>query len=238
MLDKTSNIFREKALVESYGGRIHFTTGETFSSTKLSHFLLSSPEAAQDNPLLRNDRVLFRDLSEPRLHARGAQELPRRGEPAARLPARRDDHRRVGGRHRRRTCRRSRGAWPASRPARSRQIGGAGIVALHLAGFVKQRRTASPTAWSGDAAGQRHGDARSPTTRSSRRASSTRTPAIRCSNRRARDLPACSAIGCPNFDDYDLVLIADFGHGLLDADSDQRADRRATGARSSPPWCR
>ena len=27
MLDKTANIFREKALIESYGGRIHFTTG-------------------------------------------------------------------------------------------------------------------------------------------------------------------------------------------------------------------
>jgi cytidyltransferase-like protein len=64
VLDKTANIFREKHLVEAYGGRIQFTTGETFSSTKLSHFLLASPEAVQDNPLLRNERVLFRDLSE------------------------------------------------------------------------------------------------------------------------------------------------------------------------------
>src|SRR5439155_315002 len=63
LLDKTSNISHEKTLVEGYGGRIHFTSGETFSSTKLSHFLLSSTEAAQDNPLLRNDRVMFRDMS-------------------------------------------------------------------------------------------------------------------------------------------------------------------------------
>src|SRR6185369_16002451 len=63
LLDKTSNISHEKALVESYGGRIHFTSGETFSSTKLSHFLLSSPEAVQDNPLLRNDHIMFRDVS-------------------------------------------------------------------------------------------------------------------------------------------------------------------------------
>ena len=63
VLDKTANIFREKAAVERYGGRIHFTTGETFSSTKLSHFLLASPEASQGNPLLRNDKVLFRDMS-------------------------------------------------------------------------------------------------------------------------------------------------------------------------------
>src|SRR5438552_14660614 len=63
LLDKMSNISHEKALIESYGGRIHFTSGETFSSTKLSHFLLSSSEAVQDNPLLRNDRVMFRDVS-------------------------------------------------------------------------------------------------------------------------------------------------------------------------------
>src|SRR3982751_7100882 len=63
LLDKTSNISHEKTLVESYGGRIHFTSGETFSSTKLSHFLLSSNEGSPENPLLRNDRVMFRDLS-------------------------------------------------------------------------------------------------------------------------------------------------------------------------------
>ena len=60
ILDKSANIFREKGLVESYGGRIHFTTGETFSSTKLSHFLQASPEAVQGNPLLRNEKILFR----------------------------------------------------------------------------------------------------------------------------------------------------------------------------------
>src|SRR5712692_8278730 len=43
VLDKTANIFREKELVERHGGRIHFTTGETFSSTKLSHFLSAAP---------------------------------------------------------------------------------------------------------------------------------------------------------------------------------------------------
>ena len=33
VLDKTANIFREKALVERHGGRLHFTNGTTFSST-------------------------------------------------------------------------------------------------------------------------------------------------------------------------------------------------------------
>ena len=50
LLDKTSNISHEKTLIESYGGRIHFTSGETFSSTKLSHFLLSSTEARRTIP--------------------------------------------------------------------------------------------------------------------------------------------------------------------------------------------
>src|SRR5712691_4435953 len=32
VLDKTANIFRENHLIEGYGGRVHFTAGETFSS--------------------------------------------------------------------------------------------------------------------------------------------------------------------------------------------------------------
>ena len=79
VLDKTANIFREKALVESYGGRLHFTNGNTFSSTKLAHFLLAAPEASQGNPLLRNDRVLFRDLSALDFTLERAEGLPGRG---------------------------------------------------------------------------------------------------------------------------------------------------------------
>ncbi|HUC76343.1 MAG TPA: adenylyltransferase/cytidyltransferase family protein, partial [Vicinamibacterales bacterium] len=63
LLDKTRSIYHERRVLDEYGGRIHFTSGDTFSSTKLSHFLLNSPEAAQANPLLRNDRVLFKDIS-------------------------------------------------------------------------------------------------------------------------------------------------------------------------------
>src|SRR6202171_4487587 len=63
MLDKSRSIFHEMRVLESYGGRIHFTSGETFSSTKLSHFLLAASEASQRNPLLRNERVLFKDVS-------------------------------------------------------------------------------------------------------------------------------------------------------------------------------
>jgi cytidyltransferase-like protein len=89
VLDKSANIFREKHIVESYGGQLYFTTAETFSSTKLSHFLLAAPEASQNDPLLRNDG----------LHARRGEAVPRRRVEAARVSARRNDHRRVGRRH-------------------------------------------------------------------------------------------------------------------------------------------
>src|SRR5262249_57903312 len=59
VLDKTANIFAEKRLVESYGGRIHFTTGGTFSSTKLSPFLPAAPEALPGKPFVPNDKMLF-----------------------------------------------------------------------------------------------------------------------------------------------------------------------------------
>src|SRR5207248_1774353 len=62
-LDRNRSIYHEMRVLEGYGGRIHFTSGETFSPTKVSHLLLASPDAAQRNPLLRNDRVLFRDIS-------------------------------------------------------------------------------------------------------------------------------------------------------------------------------
>src|SRR5206468_56779 len=137
VLDKTANIFREKHLVESYGGRIHFTTGETFSSTKLSHFLLASPEAVQDNPLLRNERILFRDLSDRSFALEEVKAFVAR---ASEL----------------RVCllgetivdewvditvtnlsQKSR-CVAGQETARIRQVGATGIIALHLSSFVKQ----------------------------------------------------------------------------------------------------
>src|SRR5262245_23758688 len=62
-LDKSRSIYHEMRVLEGYGGRIYFTSGDTFSSTKLSHFLLAAPDAAQRDPLLRNDRVRLRDIA-------------------------------------------------------------------------------------------------------------------------------------------------------------------------------
>ena len=215
ILDKTANIFREKDLVEGYGGRIHFTTGETFSSTKLSHFLLASPEAVQDNPLLRNERVLFRDVSTLRFTLEELKTFLVRRERAARLPARRDDRRRVGGRRGHEpvpeVAMRGRPGDGAGPPDRRDRHHRAAPVELRQAGGLfheRHARRCRPR--------QHHGDAAHARARSSRPASSIATADCRCSSRRSSTFPT-SAAELPDFDDYDLVLIADFGHGLLDA---------------------
>jgi cytidyltransferase-like protein len=213
VLDKTANIFREKHLVERHGGRILFTTGETFSSTKLSHFLLASPEAVQDNPLLRNERILFRDLSD---FAFKLEELKAFLVRASEL----------------RVCllgetivdewvditvtnlsQKSR-CVAGQETARVRQIGATGIIALHLSSFVKQI-----DCFTNGLPGDLPANVKvTPLTES---------PLIKT---RFVDRDSGSPLfeakildildvrrELPEFDDYDLVLVADFGHGLLDA---------------------
>jgi cytidyltransferase-like protein len=214
LLDKTSNISHEKTLVESYGGRIHFTSGETFSSTKLSHFLLSSPEAVQDNPLLRNDRVMFRDVSDRGFTLEEVKTF-------------------LAGASRLRVCllgetivdewvdvsvenisQKSR-CVAGLETARVRQIGGAGIVALHLAGFVKHVDCFTNGLRPDDVPGNVDviplADVPLVKTRFVDR--DTGYPLFESKQltleRVRRDRP-------PRFDEYDAVLIADFGHGLLD----------------------
>lgn len=214
LLDKTSNISHEKALIESHGGRIHFTSGETFSSTKLSHFLLSSSEAVQENPLLRNDRVMFRDVA---AFGFTLEDVKAFLADAAGL----------------RVCllgetiidewvdvevtnisQKSR-CVAGLETARIRQIGGTGIIALHLASFVKSLHcftngltqaevpanvTVSPLA-----------DSPLVKTRfvdKDTGYSLFEAKQLTLANVRHGSLP--------DFDDYDLVLVADFGHGLLE----------------------
>lgn len=214
VLDKSANIFREKHVVEAYGGRIHFTSGDTFSSTKLSHFLLASPEAAQGDPLLRNDRVLFRDLSglgftleELKGFIADASGLRvcLLGETiidewvdvtVTNLSAK---SRCVAG----------------LETARSRQIGGAGVIALHLAGFVKEVHCFTNGLTDPMPANV------TVTRLTDRSIVKTRfvdqDNGYRLFESKSPDLEDVRSSGLPDFDDYDLVLLADFGHGLLDA---------------------
>ncbi len=216
LLDKTSNISHEKALIEGYGGRIHFTSGETFSSTKLSHFLLSSSEAVQDNPLLRNDRVMFRDVS-----ALGftLEEVKRFLVGAAQL----------------RVCllgetivdewvdvsvdnisQKSR-CVASLEASRIRQIGGAGIIALHLSSFVKSLDCFTNALGANDVPKNVKVTALSDSPLVKTRFVDKDT-GVSLFESKQLTLDGVYHDRLPNFDDYDLVLVADFGHGLLDAD--------------------
>jgi cytidyltransferase-like protein len=213
VLDKTANIFREKHLVEAYGGRMHFTTGETFSSTKLSHFLLASPEAVQDNPLLRNERVLFRDLSEFSFRLEEVKAfLVRASELRVCLLGETivDEWVDISVTN---LSQKSR-CVAGQETARIQQIGATGIIALHLASFVKQI-----DCFTNGSLGPAPSNisvtplSRSPLTKTRFVDRESGSPLFES---KVLDIPDVSR-ALPDFDQYDLVLVADFGHGLLDA---------------------
>lgn len=218
-LDASRSIYHEMRVLESYGGRIHFTSGETFSSTKLSHFLLNAPEAAQVNPLLRNERVLFKDISSygfklEQLKAFLAKANGLRvcvvGEAIVdewvdvTLTSLSTQSRCLGG----------------LETARVRQVGGAGVIALHLANFVEHvdcfvnRLTAE---WPESVTVRELSDAEIVETRFVDR--ETGRPVFK--TRRAT-IGEVAHDRLPGFDAYDLVLVADFGHGLVDAAAIQK----------------
>jgi cytidyltransferase-like protein len=213
ILDKSANIFREKGLIESYGGRIHFTTGETFSSTKLSHFLQASPEAVQNNPLLRNERVLFRDVSSLRFKLEELKAfLVRASELRVCLLGETivDEWVDVAVTN---LSQKSR-CVAGQETARIRQVGATGIIALHLASFVKQ-----VSAFTNGGPHEFPPNVRvTPLTDSPlvKTRFVDRDSGLPLFESKILDLPDVSR-ELPVFDDYDLVLVADFGHGLLDA---------------------
>ena len=212
VLDKSRSIYHEMRVLESYGGRMHFTSGETFSSTKLSHFLLSSPEAAQSNPLLRNERILFKDIS-----ALGfkLEQLKLFLAKAATLracvigEAIVDQWVDVTLTNLSTQSRCLAGLEIAS----VRQLGGAGIVALHLANFVSSvdcftngvvagwpENVRVTTIEPGELVETRFVDR------------DTGRPVFKVRSLTTSEAPAGQI---PDFDAYDLVLVADFGHGLI-----------------------
>jgi cytidyltransferase-like protein len=197
-LDKSRSIYHERQLLERYGARMHFTAGDTFSSTKLSHFLLSSPEASQVNPLLRNERILFKDVSALGFKLDQLKQFVARaamlrvcviGETIVdewvdvTLTNLSTQSRCVAG----------------LEADRVRQPGGVGIIAQHLSHFVEHVDTCSNA--SGELVETRFVDQESG------------RPVFKCKAMRLRD-GDCPPL--PRFDDYDLVIVADFGHGLLD----------------------
>jgi cytidyltransferase-like protein len=213
-LDKSRSIYHEMRVLESYGGRMHFTSGETFSSTKLSHFLLAAPEAAQRDPLLRNDRIRFRDISSLGFSLEQLKQFLARtaslrvaviGETIVdewvdiELTNLSTQSRCLAGEER----------------VRVRQIGGAGIVARHLANFVGEVHLFSNDD-DGEVPRNLHRIAVADGSLVETRFVDTDTGRPVFKTRQAA-LGSARGDLLPSFDDFDLVLIADFGHGLLDA---------------------
>jgi len=213
-LDRSRSIYHEMRALERYGGRMHFTSGETFSSTKLSHFLLAAPEAAQRNPLLQNDRVLFKDVSSlgfrlEELKLFLAKAAPLRvcvvGESIVdqwvdvALTNLSTQSRCVAG----------------AEVDRVEQVGGVGIIAQHLAGFVREVHCVT-NGLSAKLPSNVHVTNLTAGTVVETRFVDRETGRPVFKTKR-RTLPDASHDVAASFDDYDVVLIADFGHGLLDA---------------------
>jgi cytidyltransferase-like protein len=213
-LDKSRSIYHEMRVLERYGGRMHFTAGETFSSTKLSHFLLAAPDGAQRDPLLRNDRIRFKDISSLGFTLDQLKQFLARAAPLrvcvigetivdewvdVTLTNLSTQSRCVAG----------------LETARVKQIGGAGIIARHLANFVSEVHcfTNGPAA---DAPPNLHQTALAEGELVETRFvdSETGRPVFKS---KSMTLADARWDRLPRFDEYEVVLIADYGHGLLDA---------------------
>ena len=160
---------------------MYFTSGETFSSTKIAHFLRASSEAGQRNPLLHERSGAVPRRLGPGVHARADQGLPRAGGDAPRVSPGRDDRRRVG-RHR---ADESVDAVPLRRRSRARARAAGGRRGHHRAapGELRARRS---TCFTNDLAPDSRRTCTSTPWRPaswSRRVSSIATPGIRCSRR-------------------------------------------------------
>jgi len=215
-LDTSRSIYHEMQALRRYGGRIHFTNGDTFSSTKLSHFLLAAPDAAQRDPMLRNDRVRFKDIASFGFSLNDLKQFLAKAAPLrvavlgetivdewvdVSLTQLSTQSRCVAGQEK----------------GRERQIGGVGIIAGHLAGFVDEVQcfTNGPAGRYGTIVRTSIGAGELVETRfvdvdNGRPVFKSRRTTLGGLAAPAREL-------LPDFDAFDIVIVADFGHGLLDA---------------------
>jgi cytidyltransferase-like protein len=62
--DPSANIIKEKEMVESFGGTIYFTNGQEYSSTKIGYFTGTMTEASERGLSIDLNYPKFKDLSE------------------------------------------------------------------------------------------------------------------------------------------------------------------------------
>lgn len=135
--DPTSNIIREKELVESIGGKIFFTNGDTYSSTKIGHFLGVMSEAKESEPFAKSSYPKFRDISSRKFDIIKVNEFLKKaselkvcliGETII------DTWKYIELR----SISQKSKCISGEEQSEQRQIGGSGVMAMHLANFVKQ----------------------------------------------------------------------------------------------------
>ncbi len=227
VLDKSRSIFHEMQVLARYGGRIHFTSGRTFSSTKLAHFLLNAPDAAQADPLLRNERVLFRDIAHLKFSLEDVKFF------LAKAAALRvcvigetivDEWVDVTVTNLSTQSR----CVAGQEVGRVRQVGGVGIIARHLAHFVKSVHCCT-NAVAGELPPNVTVTAIADSELVETRFVDTGSGTPLFKSKRLH-LDGVRHDLLPDFSEYDAVLIADFGHGLLDSADLNRRIAAASGS--------
>jgi len=130
------NIKKEKSLVEKYGGEIYFTQKQKICSTKLGHLLMTGSEPIEESPFYSTSPSKFKDLSSKKYKMEDLEKFIRRakkikvaviGETIIDKWVKIKLH---GLAHKL-------SALSGTRISNISQTGGAGIIALHLANFAK-----------------------------------------------------------------------------------------------------
>jgi len=221
--DPTSNIIKEKELVEKYGGRIYFTDGQTFSSTKIGYFLGTSSEAEQEKPFVKRKIPLFKDLSDEKYELNVINKY---------LRALRDLNICVIGETiidearyiKLRSISSKSKCISGEELNMTSQFGGAGIIAKHLSNFVKHVDLYTNEL-------NYNIEVENLTIRPLCKAELIKTRFIDhesnnviYENKLIGKMDSSIAT-INNISDYDLVIVADFGHGLIDLEQANRLSK-------------
>lgn len=227
-LDTSANIYREKAIVESYGGQLHFTRKEPMSSTKIGYFFNIASEGASAQVPGKTENV-FKDLAHLGWKFMDYKEFAFRSTELDVVVVGETIVDRVV------TVRRE-GVSPKSKCItgefleEASYVGGSAAVALHLAPFVRSvtllsNRCTLDAAWDQMLAA-RHELAPEEIVKTRFRDAASGTPLFELKSTRVSRSETIPEIGPQT-----LLMMVDYGHGLCD-----EAVRQAVAARCNPAF--